>query len=141
MISDELKNIVEQLKDKGKTNLLDGVTEEQIADFEKTHEIAFPLKYREWLQYSDGGELFLPAGIQLYGVAHKPYIDANDDDRPDDKYTIIGSLASGDPILCEKSEEKISIYDRETSSIDEELIYDDFFAFLNDLCDLLGIGE
>ena len=37
--------------------------------------------------------------------------------------------------------EKISIYDHETGSIDDELIYDDFYAFLNDLYDLLGIGE
>jgi len=44
-------------------------TEEQIALFEKEHEVTLPLKYKEWLQYSDGGECFLPASVQFYGVA------------------------------------------------------------------------
>ena len=83
----------------------------------------------------------MPAGIQFYGVAHKPLIDINDDDRPDDNYIVIGVLSSGDPVLYEKSGEKIVIYDHETGSIDEELVYDDFFALLKDLYDLLGIGE
>lgn len=140
MISDELKKIVEQIKEQGKTLLFEGATEEQIAEFEKDHEVTFPKKYKEWLQFSDGGELFLPAGVQFYGVAHKPYVDVDEADRPNDKYTVIGALASGDPILCEKSAEKISVYDHESGNIDEELIYDDFFAFLNDLYELLGIG-
>ena len=141
MISDELKDIIEQLQKKGKMVFLEGETDEQIAKFEKGHEVALPEKYKEWLHHSDGGELFLPAGVQFYGVAHKPVIDVNEDDRPNDDYIVIGALASGDPVLCEKSGEKISIYDHETGGIDDELIYNDFFALLNDLYDLLGIGE
>lgn len=141
MISEELKAIIEKLKEQGKTIILEGATEEQITQFEKDHEIELPEKYKEWLRYSDGGELFLPAGVQFYGVAHKPIIDVDENDRPDEKYIVIGALASGDPVLCEKSSEKISIYDHETGSIDDELIYDDFYTFLNDLYDLLGIGE
>lgn len=141
MISDELNDIIGQLKEKGTMIFLDGAKDEQIAKFEKDHEIVLPEKYKEWLQYSDGGELFLPAGIQFYGVEHNPIIDVNENDRPNDKYIVIGALASGDPVLCEKSEEKISIYDHETGSIDDELIYDDFFALLIDLYDLIGIGE
>ncbi len=141
MISEELKAIIDKLKEQGKMIFLEGATEEQITQFEKGHEIELPEKYKEWLQYSDGGELFLPAGVQFYGVAHKPIIDVDENDRPDEKYIVIGALASGDPVLCEKSGKKISIYDRETGSIDDELIYDDFYAFLNDLYDLLGIGE
>lgn len=38
----------------------------------------------------------------MYGVAHKPLIDIEDNDRPDDNYTVIGALASGDSILCKK---------------------------------------
>ena len=74
-------------------------------------------------------------------MAHKPLIDIEDDDMPDDDYIVIGALASGDPVLCEKVGEKIAIFDNETGSIDDELVYDDFFALLNDLYDLLGIGE
>lgn len=141
MISEELKTIIDKLNEQGKMNFLEGATEEQIDQLEKDHEIELPKKYKEWLQYSDGGELFLPAGVQFYGVAHKPTIDVDENDRPDEKYIVIGALASGDPVLCEKSGEIISIYDHETGSIDDELIYDDFYVFLNDLYDLLGIGE
>ena len=141
MISDELKKIIDLLKQQGKMAFLEGATEEQISQFEKENEIKFPEKYKEWLRFSDGGECFLPAGVQFYGVAHKPLIDVNENDRPDDNYIVIGALASGDPVLCEKAGEKIAIFDHETGSIDDELVYDDFFALLNDLYDLLGIGE
>ena len=141
MISDELKIIIDLLNQQGKMAFLEGATEEQISQFEKEKEVKFPEKYKEWLRFSDGGECFLPAGVQFYGVAHKPLIDVNENDRPDDKYIVIGALASGDPVLCEKAGEKIAIFDHETGSIDDELVYDDFFALLNDLYDLLGIGE
>ena len=77
----------------------------------------------------------------MYGVVHKPIIDINDDDRPNDKYIVIGALASGDPVIFEKNDEKIYVYDHESGELDEELTYNDFFDFLNDLYDLLGIGE
>ncbi|WP_022926489.1 SMI1/KNR4 family protein [Adlercreutzia caecimuris] len=141
MISRELKAIIDKLNEQGKMIFLEGATEEQIAQFERDHGIELPEKYKEWLRYSDGGELFLPAGVQLYGVAHKPIIDVDENDRPDEKYIVIGALASGDPVLCEKSDERISIYDHEAGDIDDELTYDDFYAFLNDLYELLGIGE
>ena len=141
MISDELKRIIDLLNQQGKMAFLEGATEEQISKFEKEKEIKFPEKYKEWLRFSDGGECFLPAGVQFYGVAHKPLIDVYENDRPDDNYIVIGALASGDPVLCEKAGEKIAIFDHETGSIDDELVYDDFFALLNDLYDLLGIGE
>ncbi len=98
------------------------------------------MKFKEWLLFTDGGECFLPAGIQLYGVAHKPLIDVNYDDKPDDKYIVIGALSSGDPILCEKSGEQISIYNHEAGKIESDETYADFYAFLNDLYELLGIG-
>lgn len=143
MISEELKAIIEKLNKQGKMAFLGAATEEQISHFEENYMIKFPEKYREWLKYSDGGDFFLPAGVQLYGVAHKPLVDINDDDKPNDNYIVIGALASGDPVLCEKSGERIAIFDNdnENGSIDDELVYDDFFAFLNDLYDLLGIGE
>ena len=141
MISDKLKDIINTLETKGKMSYLEAVSEEQITKFEKEKDFKFPVEYKEWLQYSDGGEFFLPAGIQLYGIAHKPFIDVNDNNRPDDKYLVIGALASGDPILCEKDGEQISIYNQEANKIEGDEIYEDFYAFLNALYDLLGIGE
>ncbi len=120
---------------------IEGATEEQIISFESKNGISFPLQYREWLEFSDGGEFFLPAGVQLYGVAHKPLIDINDNDRPNEEYVVIGSLAFGDPILYKKEEEQIVIYNHEADRIEEDEIYQNFYAFLNDLYELLGIGE
>ncbi|MCF0134181.1 MAG: SMI1/KNR4 family protein [Blautia sp.] len=141
MISDELKEIIDLLKSQGKMHFIEAADDEHIVKFEADNDIQFPSKYKEWLRFSDGGEFFLPAGVQLYGVAHKPLINVEDDDRPDDSYIVIGALASGDPVLCQKNGEKIFVYDHEAGEIDEELIYEDFFAFLKDLYDLLGIGE
>jgi len=140
MVSDELKAIVDKLKKQQNMILPDGATADQIAAFEKDHGVTLPTKYKEWLVAIDGGELHLPGGIQLYGVAHKPIIDVDDMDRPSDNYIVIGSLAMGDPILCEKSGERISIYNHEAGIIEADESYSDFFAFMHDLDGILGIG-
>ena len=139
-ISDELKRIVDQLNRQGKMRFLEAATEEDIAAFERKYGVRLPEKYKEWLQVSDGGDLFLPAGIQLYGVAHKPIIDVDYDDRPGENYVVIGALSMGDPIVFEKTKEQISIYNHESDCIEEDETYTDFFALLNDLYELLGIG-
>ena len=141
MVSDDLRKVINLLNQQGKMVYFEGATEEQISQFENENEVKLPEKFKEWLRFSDGGECFLPAGVQFYGVAHKPLIDVNENDRPDDNYIVIGALASGDPVLCEKAGETVAIFDNEAGSIDDELVYDDFFAFLNDLYSLLGIGE
>ena len=140
MLSEELKKIIDTFKEQGKMSLFEGATEEQIASFEKDHDIVLPSKYKEWLTFSDGGDLFLPAGAQFYGVARKPLIDVDCNDRPSDKYVVIGALPTGDPLLFEKGSEKIAIYNQEAEKIEEDEIYDDFIAFLNDLTNILGIG-
>lgn len=140
MISEELKGIVDKFKKQGKMNFLEETTEEKILSFEKEKGVTLPSKYKDWLLFSDGGELFLPAGIQLYGVEHKPLIDVNDNSRPSEDYVVIGALASGDPILFKKDSDKIAIYNQGAGRIEDDEIYDNFVAFLNDLYDLLGIG-
>lgn len=140
MISEELKVILDKFKEQGKMSFLEATTEDKIALFEKENNITLPSGYKEWLGFSDGSELFLPAGIQLYGIEHKPVIDVNDDSRPSEDYVVIGALASGDPILFEKNSEKIAIYNQVAGRIEDDEIYDDFIAFLKDLYDLLGIG-
>ena len=140
MISVELKAIVDKLKEQGKMNFLPETSEEKVTSFEKENSVKLPEKYKEWLLFSDGGELFLPSGIQLYGVEHKPLIDVNDNSRPSEDYVVIGALASGDPILFKKDSEKIAIYNQAAGRIEDDEIYDNFVAFLNDLHDLLGIG-
>ncbi len=140
MISEELKSIVDTLSEQGKMSFFDGITEEEINRFETENNVKLPAQYREWLMFSDGGECFLPAGVQFYGIEHKPIINANSTDRPDKKYVVIGALSTGDPVLCERNGEKISIYDLEGGRIEEDEVYEDFYSFLKDLYDLLGIG-
>lgn len=141
MLSDELNHILESITVRGKMSFFEGASKEQIFAFENENGIVLPLQYKEWLEYSDGGELFLPAGIQLYGVVHKPVIDVNDSDRLNEEYVVIGALASGDTILCKKEGEQIAIYNHEAGRIEEDEIYQDFYTFLRDLYELLGIGE
>jgi hypothetical protein len=141
MVSDELKGITETLNTQGKMQFLTPCSEEKITQFEHEHSITLPKQYKEWLQFSDGGECFLPAGVQFYGISQKPFIDVDDNSRPDNSYVVIGALASGDPILIKKDSEQISIYNQEAGRIEDDEVYDDFFAFLNDLYDLLGMGE
>jgi len=138
-MSEELKSIVEDLGSRGRMTLVDGATEEQIAQFENEHDILLPQKFKEWLVFSDGGYCFQPAGLQIYGVAHKPILNVDDNDRPNDNYIVIGTLCYGDPILCEKSSEKVCIYNHESGIIEEDETYLDFFEFLKDLPSILGI--
>ena len=90
----------------------------------------YRLRLKQWLLVSDGGDFFLPAGFRLRGVAHLPLLDVDDPDRPDDGYIMIGTLSSGDPVLCEKSSERISIYNHEDGRIEDDETFADFFAFL-----------
>ena len=140
-ISGELINIINMLNKQGKMFFVKGATSEQIDRFENDAKTKLPGRYKEWLLFSDGGDLFLPAGVQLYGVAHKPLIDLSNNDRPDDTFVVIGSLASGDPILFKKDSEKIMIYNHEAGRIEDDEIYDDFYAFLVDLPNILGIED
>lgn len=141
MVSNELKGIVAKLEENGKRKMLfwDGATEEQIAKFEKENAIRLPEQFRQWLEFSDGGDCCLPAGVQFYGVAHKPLIDVNCNDRPDDSYVVIGALSFGDPILFKKNSEEIAIYNQEAGRIEDDEKYDNFFSFLNDLLNVLGL--
>jgi len=131
--NNELSIIINRLEKKGKVSFVPKATEDQISEFETKNNITLPLKYKEWLLFSDGGELFLPAGIQLYGVLHNPLIDINDNDKPSDNYTIIGAFADGRPILFEKESEHISIYNHELGKIEKDDDFNDFFDFLNNI--------
>ena len=140
--SEDLKTIIENLQKKGKMAFLEKTTPEKIEAFEKENAVTLPEKYKAWLLYSDGGELFLPAGVQFYGIEHKPLLNVNCEDRPSDDYVVIGALASGDPILFKKNSEEVAIYNLEGGKIEEDEKYSDFDAFLIDLpSGILGIGE
>ena len=129
MISDGLKKIIETFRKQGTMSFLEPATEEQISAFEKENGITFPEEYREWLSFSDGGELFLPAGV-------------HDDRRPDDSYVAVGGLCDGAPVLFKKGSRKFAVYYPEDGEIYDGFTYEDFYDFLDNLYDLLGMdGE
>lgn len=138
-MSEAIRSIIEALKQEQNMSFLPGASISEIKVFEIKNNLKLPEKLKEWLTFSDGGELYLPAGVQFYGVAHKPLIDADDDDRPNKDYIVIGALATGDPILFEKGKNQISIFNHDAGKIEEDEIYDDLSSFLNDLPATLGL--
>ena len=132
----------------GESSFVEGVTEEQIARFETSRNIKLPEQYKQWLRFSDGGEAFLPAGVQFYGVAHKPFIivqpficATKEEWLTKKDYIMIGTLSSGDPVLCKNGEETICIYNQEKGIIEEDEVYKDLTAFLEDQNTSLGISD
>lgn len=140
MVSKELMTIIGELNTQGEMRFVEAATEKQIADFEEKNNVKLPDQYKAWLQFSDGGECFLPGGVQYYGVEHKPVINTNDNDRPNEDFVVIGTLASGDPIVFRKGKQDISIYNHENGRIEDDETYENFYAFLKNLYDMLGIG-
>ena len=134
----KINEIAKRLNGQGKMSFLPAATGEQISLFEKENSIKLPQCYKEWLLFSDGGEFFLPAGVQLHGVVHKPLLNANNDDRPNDSFIVMGVLSFGDPVLFKKGSEEICIYNHSSGKIENDEIYPDFFAFLNDLQNIVG---
>lgn len=139
MISEEFQKIINTICAQGENNFLDATTKEKIIAFETKHNIKLPVKYKEWLLFSDGGEIFLPAGIQFYGVEHNPTIDIEDNNKPGTDYIVIGVLSSGDPIVFKIGEEQISIYNLEDDRIEDDETYKNFLCFLEDTYNILGL--
>ena len=133
----QLSNIIVQLKSQGQMDFLPSVTNAEIGAFEVNNKVYLPIQYREWLMFSDGGELFLPAGIQLYGIAHQPIINVNDSGSPNEEYIVIGTMSSGDPIICERGREVISIYNSEAGKIESDETFADFYEFISNLSEVL----
>ena len=137
----EVEKLVNLLNEQGKMVFKSPVLSQEIEEFEINNAIKFPKEFCNWLKFSDGGEFFLPAGVQIYGIKNPPLIDINNENRPNDNYIVIGALSSGDPILCKKESAEISIYNQEAGRIEDDEVYSNFYDFLNNMYDFLGIGE
>ena len=120
-------------------NLLDAATYSDISMFEQVNNIRLPRDYTKFLYLADGADLYLPAGVQLFGVSHKPTIDILCEDRPNDEYIVIGYLSNGDPVLFKKDNKEISIYNIKDNTIEDDETYKDFSSFLADLENILGL--
>lgn len=140
MVNTELSNIIKMFNSKGRMSFLPPATSEEIDDFEQRNGVRLPAQYKEWLLFSDGGDLFLPAGVQFYGVGHRPLIDLQNPVMPVGYYIVIGALSNGDPILCEQNDDTISIYNLEWGRIEKDETFPDFISFLKELELILGEG-
>lgn len=140
-MSEFLKSYQNIIKDNNSHNLFDAITLDDILTFEQDKNIRLPRDYAHFLRLADGGDLYLPAGIQLFGILHEPVIDILNNDRPNPNYIVIGYLSNGDPILFKKNSEQISIYNIEIGIIENDEIYNNFSSFLDDLKNILGLEE
>ena len=98
------------LAKKCQTKYVEGATSEEIKKFENENNVQLPYDYKEWLRMTDGGDIFLPGGFQFYGVTHKPLIDFDNKNKPNDTYVQIGAFCNGDPLLFRKGNQEILIY-------------------------------
>ncbi len=137
----ELNNIINKLNSAGTMMFFEGASERDILEFERSNNIKLPSELKEWYLYSDGGEFFLPAGLQLYGIKHKPILDTETPDKPNDDYLVIGRLSDGEPVLCKKDSNIISIYNHEKNVISSNETFSSFYEFLDSLPAVLGITE
>ena len=137
----EMEEIIKLIKESGNTRLTEKTNITAIESFEEKNNIKLPIQHKEWLLFSDGGEFYLPGGVQLYGVEHKPLINVDENDRPSDEYVVIGALATGDPIVFKKGTQIVSIYNHESGKIEKEETYEDFYSFLKDLHETFGKEE
>lgn len=140
-MSSDPEAVADLLRSQGEMSFVEPTTDTRIEAFEAKHELQLPSQLKQWLLVSDGGDFFLPAGFQLRGVEHLPLIDVDDPYRPDDSYVVIGTLSSGDPVLCERSTGRISIYNHEEGRIEDDESFADFFTFLTSLAAVVGIGD
>ncbi len=63
-----LEDLINKLIKLGKSvDFIQGATLDQIENFEKENKISLPIEYKQWLMFTNGGELFIP-GTTMFGI-------------------------------------------------------------------------
>jgi len=137
-----MKEIIEQFKEMPNMSFLPGVGAGEIADWEAENSVALPADYKEWLMFSDGGEIYIP-GMQLYGVSHKPLLSYYNqpDEREDlpEELFVLGEFGFGDVLCFVKGESAIVQWDHELW--EEYMRWESFKDFLSEAEELFGEGS
>ena len=117
-----------------------GVSAEALDLYEQTQGIQLPEDYRQWLMFSNGGELFAP-GLVLLGIPAEKWnlATANTPEfreeygLPEDLY-IIGTQNYGDPICFDRETFEIVQWDHENA--EASCAWDSFRDFLENLIEM-----
>lgn len=141
MLSEGLMKALKMLFACGRMSFTSGATEEQIRAFEEREHVRLPSLYKEWLAYSDGGYLFLPGGIQLYGVGKGPFVGMGNRRGVPDDCMVIGVLMSGGLVLMKKDGGEVSVFYPDGCIAGLHETYPDFLVFLMAACDMYGIRK
>ena len=115
------------------TQLNPGATDAEISEFERSNGVVLPVSFRSWLEISDGGRLFFPEGIELYGVVHPPLLELDDPYTPEGGWLVVGMMPDTDLVLVSLKGEATVVYNREGGTFDDAVCYGDFLAFLEDI--------
>lgn len=133
-----MKNVIHQLQTSAcRMFFVPGVSAEELDRYEQTQGVRLPEDFRQWLMFSNGGELFAP-GLVLLGIPAEKWnlATANTPESreeyelPEDLY-IIGIQNYGDPICFDHETFEIVQWDHET--LEASCAWDSFRDFLEDL--------
>ena len=128
----QVRQIAADLAQLDGTQLNPGATDAEISEFERSNGAVLPVSFRSWLEISDGGRLFLPEGIELYGVVHPPLLELDDPYTPEGGWLVVGMMPDTDLVLVSLTGEATVVYNREGGTFDDAVRYGDFLAFLED---------
>lgn len=133
-----MKELIQKLQNStSRMFFVSGVSAEALDLYEQTQGIRLPGDYRQWLMFSNGGELFAP-GLVLLGIPAEKWnlATANTPESreeyelPEDLY-IIGTQNYGDPICFDRETFEIVQWDHET--VEASSAWDSFRDFLENL--------
>ena len=133
--------IIQRLLETGaEMDFVNGANERDIALYEQSKGFKLPSDYREWLLFSNGGEIFVP-GTQFFGVdtvSNYSLVNQNSKEIRSifslaNFLLIIGRMNFGDLLCIDLNTNEIVQWDHET---DEEFLrWSGFFAFLSEEID------
>ena len=117
----QIEEIIEA--DEVAVKLFPGATPQEIADYETAKDLKISEQYRQWLEYTDGCCLF-DSLIQLFGVAHQPFIEKEGRGLPEGLLGI-GHFCFGETIALVPDSNKVGVYGEENRE------YSDFWEFMD----------
>jgi hypothetical protein len=135
------KTIERLLKTGGTIEKQPPATAESISKVEKALNAVLPAAYREWLGFSNGGEIFVPGTI-FYGTDGNNSLANNNTSKLREQFSIpknlviIGQMNFGDFVCADLNTQQIVQWSHDDG--EEFLRWDNFYIFLdNEISDYI----